>query len=291
MHYFPIVDFMKLSLYKFSNKYFSKIGNPSSSSGFTLIELLAAISLTTIVVGAAGFGVVTIMNANAESETKTQRRVELNRALDFIAEDIRRAKTATDDPTTLTTDWSWDSNLGAVSANPKPKLYLEIPLSVEEMSAGSNLIKVPNHSFSNGNAVMFTGDGSIPPPLSKDTVYYIEDADQGAGTFKVSSTQGGSAVNLANDSSGNLTANQLAIYYIRDDTKAWLEPKTINRSVGPCFPGYATSNCPALVDSIAEDGFTTSVANEKRVGLNLTGKLEDDLYEVNTKAFARSANP
>ncbi|PSP25383.1 MAG: hypothetical protein BRC55_04030, partial [Cyanobacteria bacterium SW_8_48_13] len=105
------------------------------------------------------------------------------------------------------------------------------------------------------------------------------------------STQGGSAVNLANDSSGNLTANQLAIYYIRDDTKAWLEPKTINRSVGPCFPGYATSNCPALVDSIAEDGFTTSVANEKRVGLNLTGKLEDDLYEVNTKAFARSANP
>ncbi|PSP00516.1 MAG: hypothetical protein BRC53_00345, partial [Cyanobacteria bacterium SW_6_48_11] len=46
----------------------------------------------TVVVGAAGFGVVTIMNANAKSESKTQRRVELNRALDYIAGEVRQAE-------------------------------------------------------------------------------------------------------------------------------------------------------------------------------------------------------
>lgn len=70
----------------------NKLKTAKASAGFTLIELLAAVSLTTVVVGAAGFGVVTIMNANAKSESKTQRRVELNRALDYIAGEVRQAE-------------------------------------------------------------------------------------------------------------------------------------------------------------------------------------------------------
>jgi len=279
----------------------SKIINPRRySGGFTLIELLAAVSLTTIVVGAAGFGVATIMNANAESESKTQRRVQLNRALDYITEDIRRAKTATDDPNTLTTDWSWDSNLGAVSASPTPKLYLEIPLSVESVSKNDDTITIPNHGFSTGNAVMFTKDGTVVSLDSKNKVYYVV-MDKAAGTdrdhFQVATSltnaKNDTEIDLTANSSGNLTANQLLIYYIRNNTGTWLDPQTINRSAGSCSSSTtkSTTNCSVLVDAIAEDGFTTSVANEKRVGLNLTGKLEDDLYEVNTKAFARSANP
>jgi type II secretory pathway pseudopilin PulG len=274
----------------------SKIINPRRySGGFTLIELLAAVSLTTIVVGAAGFGVATIMNANAESESKTQRRVQLNRALDYITEDIRRAKTATDDPTTLTTDWSWDSNLGAVSASPTPKLYLEIPLSVESVSKNDDTITIPNHGFSSGNAVMFTKDGTVVSLDSKNKVYYVV-MDKAAGTdrdhFQVATSltnaKNDTEIDLTANSSGNLTANQLLIYYIRNNTGTWLDPQTINRSAGSCS---LSANCSVLVDAIAKNGFTTSVTSEKRVGLNLTGKLEDDLYEVNTKAFARSANP
>ena len=163
MHYFPIVDFMKLSLYKFSNKYFSKIGNPFSSSGFTLIELLAAISLTTIVVGAAGFGVVTIMNANAKSESKTQRRVELNRALDYIAEDIRRAS----DVSSVSSSSSfYGSGTGVLSLNIPYKPNLEY--YVRESTStwiGPNTINRRHSDSSNDNALV----DAITEPTSEPT--------------------------------------------------------------------------------------------------------------------------
>lgn len=60
--------------------------------GFTLTELLIAIALTGIVVAAAGFGLVAILRSNKTSESQTQRRIELNRALDFISDDVRQAK-------------------------------------------------------------------------------------------------------------------------------------------------------------------------------------------------------
>jgi prepilin-type N-terminal cleavage/methylation domain-containing protein len=63
-----------------------------SSAGFTLIELLVAASITTIVVSVAGSGLVAIMQNNGKAESETLRRTELNRALDFITEEIRIAK-------------------------------------------------------------------------------------------------------------------------------------------------------------------------------------------------------
>ena len=61
------------------------------SSGFTLIELLVAMSITTIVVTIAGSGLVAIMQNNSKAEAETLKRTELNRALDFIADDIRES--------------------------------------------------------------------------------------------------------------------------------------------------------------------------------------------------------
>ncbi|MGH2413537.1 MAG: PulJ/GspJ family protein [Microcystaceae cyanobacterium] len=62
------------------------------SKGFTLVELLIAAVISSFVIGAAGFGLVTMMQSNQTSDAKTQRRVELSRALDYIAEDIKMAK-------------------------------------------------------------------------------------------------------------------------------------------------------------------------------------------------------
>lgn len=67
----------------------------SSSAGFTLIELLIAMSLTLIVVSLAGAGLVTMMQSNSKAETETLRRTELNRALDFIADEVRMANAIT----------------------------------------------------------------------------------------------------------------------------------------------------------------------------------------------------
>jgi len=71
--------------------YLKKIFNPrQSSAGFTLIELLVAASITTVVVGASGYGLVSIMSANRTASAQTDRRMELNRALDFMADEVRQ---------------------------------------------------------------------------------------------------------------------------------------------------------------------------------------------------------
>lgn len=64
----------------------------SSSAGFTLIELLVAASVSTLVVTACGYGLTTMMKADKNTEAQSSRRIELNRALDFMAEEVRAAK-------------------------------------------------------------------------------------------------------------------------------------------------------------------------------------------------------
>lgn len=95
----------------------------NSSSGFTLIELLIAAAITTIVVGVAGSGLVAITSKNRTVKAETDRRVELNRALDFMTDEVRQA-------TNIATNASTD--LGTVASNfntssKTPVLTLQIP--------------------------------------------------------------------------------------------------------------------------------------------------------------------
>jgi prepilin-type N-terminal cleavage/methylation domain-containing protein len=68
------------------------MASPSPSKGFTLIELLIAMSLTSIMLALAGYGISTILHANQQSESEISRRANLNRSLDFMANEIRMAK-------------------------------------------------------------------------------------------------------------------------------------------------------------------------------------------------------
>jgi prepilin-type N-terminal cleavage/methylation domain-containing protein len=106
----------------------------SSSAGFTLIELMIAMALTTIVVSAAGFGLVTMTNSNKKAEAATQRRIELSRASDFIMDEIRMARrinttnsttTAGDAVVASNTATAFSPSLGSTGTI---VLYLEIPL-------------------------------------------------------------------------------------------------------------------------------------------------------------------
>jgi type II secretory pathway pseudopilin PulG len=64
----------------------------SSSTGFTLIELLVATLLTTIVFLIVWNGLLSALNATQIAEAKTARRTELNRAFDFMTNEIRMAQ-------------------------------------------------------------------------------------------------------------------------------------------------------------------------------------------------------
>jgi prepilin-type N-terminal cleavage/methylation domain-containing protein len=268
------------------------VNTQNLSAGFTLIELLVAMSLTVFVVGLGGFGLVAIMKNNSKAETRIQRRAELNRALDFIADEVRMASRVSDTATVP----SWASSWTLVGSSPSAQLYVQIPLKVGSMTASNDQITVINHRFSAGNAVMFTGSGTVAGGLSKNVVYYITGGAMSptADTFQVSTTlsdaASGTQINLNSDSFGSLIANQLLIYYISNNSSTWLPPKTINRSTGPCSTPYP-SNCETLVDSIAANGFTASVTSSRQAELHLIGKPFSNItetYEVSTKAFARS---
>ncbi|MBE9171285.1 prepilin-type N-terminal cleavage/methylation domain-containing protein [Pleurocapsales cyanobacterium LEGE 06147] len=70
-------------------KFFSK---QKTYTGFTLTELLIGAAITSIVVGAAGFGLVQIMRTSQKGNTQAERRSEVARAYDFISDEIRRSR-------------------------------------------------------------------------------------------------------------------------------------------------------------------------------------------------------
>jgi prepilin-type N-terminal cleavage/methylation domain-containing protein len=91
--------------------------NSSSSSGFTLVELLVAIVLAGLVAAGAGTGLVQVIEVSAKSDLETQRRIELNRASDFMAEEIKMASTIETDASSVTfTPKSGTSNVQQILA-------------------------------------------------------------------------------------------------------------------------------------------------------------------------------
>ncbi len=101
-----------------------------SEAGLTLIELLLAATLFLIILSIAGTGLIVIINANKRAEAETMRRVTLNRALNFIADDIRMASrinsTSTTGTTTATTAAINSGLYGSIGSNGTIVLYLEI---------------------------------------------------------------------------------------------------------------------------------------------------------------------
>jgi hypothetical protein len=67
-------------------------------TGFTLTELLIAAFLTTTVVMLGGWAMANIISYSKTSSSKSDRRIELNRALDFMASEVREASAINIDP-------------------------------------------------------------------------------------------------------------------------------------------------------------------------------------------------
>jgi prepilin-type N-terminal cleavage/methylation domain-containing protein len=62
------------------------------SFGFTLIELLVASLLVSVVILVAWTGLLSVMNMTQVAEARSARQMELNRALDFMTNEIRMAR-------------------------------------------------------------------------------------------------------------------------------------------------------------------------------------------------------
>jgi prepilin-type N-terminal cleavage/methylation domain-containing protein len=110
----------------------------SAHRGFTLIELLVAALLTSVVILISWSGLINVLNMSQVAEAKTARQTELNRALDFMTNEIRMARsinqsaTATANGTTVSVVdvvTSSGLNLASLGNYGTIGLYLERPTS------------------------------------------------------------------------------------------------------------------------------------------------------------------
>lgn len=118
-------------------KLLKKVANwQKRDRGFSLIELLVAMTISTIIIGIAGFGIVTILTMNNRAEASIERQVDLNRAFDFLTNEIPMAQkinftaTTVANGTTVTVNdvvTSSGLNLADLGNYGTTVLYLEIP--------------------------------------------------------------------------------------------------------------------------------------------------------------------
>lgn len=103
------------------NKEFYKLLKKNqSNSGFTLIELLVGLVMSIFVIGALGFGLMTVLQTNQRENSKVKARTENSRALDFISDEVRRARN-------IETGSTFDAPRFAASADKTVVLALDIP--------------------------------------------------------------------------------------------------------------------------------------------------------------------
>lgn len=74
-------------------KYVLKRGKYSKPSGFTITELMTASVLLGIMIATAWSALISILETNRDSELEIDRQHELNRALDFIVDDVYSSQT------------------------------------------------------------------------------------------------------------------------------------------------------------------------------------------------------
>jgi prepilin-type N-terminal cleavage/methylation domain-containing protein len=96
---FNIKKNIQFYLQNYKTIQFSLNGN----EGFTLIELLVAIAIMSGVLTIAGIGIVAMLKQNSKALSESDRRANLNRALDYISNEVRSAKSITTSANTANT--------------------------------------------------------------------------------------------------------------------------------------------------------------------------------------------
>ncbi|NCJ05488.1 prepilin-type N-terminal cleavage/methylation domain-containing protein [Synechococcales cyanobacterium C] len=160
-HSWPRVQ--SLSLRRFSR------GRRVSSQGFTLVELLVTSILICVITTLAWTGLLAVMDMSHAAQAKTARQMELNKALDFMTNEIRMAQqinatggtTANGTPgslqTVVQTSGLTLQNLGNYGTL---ALYLERPTRTDHLKNGKCPADGPNA-------------GKVPPaPKNFDRVVY-----------------------------------------------------------------------------------------------------------------------
>ncbi len=158
-------------------------------AGFTLVELLVALAITGIVVGLTGSGLYALMKADRRSQIETTYRLELDRSLAFINDEIKMSQQITVD--------SNFANINTIGFNPASGSSRVQPILILKPAPNSGLTKSivyyladpPNSSvwlgprviyrwgptlMQNGNYSDGNGNDLTSLPLGSPVEYYNE---------------------------------------------------------------------------------------------------------------------
>ncbi len=80
--------------------------------GFSLTELLIGALLMSVVISGVGFGLINVIAADTKVRTDSDRNINLNRALDYLGNDIRESKKVAATTTDITEFSGWTNPTG-----------------------------------------------------------------------------------------------------------------------------------------------------------------------------------
>lgn len=82
-----------------NNKILKLFNSKKDTDGYTLTELIIGASISVVVIGAAGMGLMNMLQGNKASTAEGDRITEVNRSLEFISDEVRRAERIETNPT------------------------------------------------------------------------------------------------------------------------------------------------------------------------------------------------
>jgi len=101
---------------------------PFRHAGFTITEVLLAGVMMLIAVLVSGIGVINLLRSNYRANADSEIRNNLNRTLEFVSEDVRRAKIIAENEAAIGTDrvTNWDK-IKESKQSPQAVLAFQIP--------------------------------------------------------------------------------------------------------------------------------------------------------------------
>ena len=176
---------IKKNIQFFLQNYKTRQSALNGNEGFTLIELLVATAIMTVVMGIVGVGLVAMLNQNKKAASESDRRANLNRALDYISNEVRMAKSVTAPDATLIPSGAKgvlqltipvpctsNQNYTVVYYTYDSSGLWQLPKSIKRYSNLTTPVPSPNPCPNPTNLT----PSPIPTPFTDDSKYFLVDA-------------------------------------------------------------------------------------------------------------------
>ena len=271
------------------NKEFQKLlkkNKSKSNSGFTLTELLVGLFMSIFVVGALGFGLMTVLRTTQSETSKVAARNETSRALDFITDEIRRASTIETNlananisrPTGAfnIANTNIDSSNGTFNSDNDTEKKIVFALDIPEVSSSATLDT--------------DADATTPERI----IYYLKSASGTHWKGPLVLYRWGPPLK-ANGTYDDGAWQEEALIDGIDDTHIVASPCAAGETLTPPLLSGTTPSLTGANLSTAATGFYACVDNSNTAAqLYITGETETalnsaDTYTADTKAVARAS--